>query len=71
MDRLLQALTKEASTRNQARQEIIEKMKTKQIEILTKCMTLTQTMIPGMAETDTDKPLERAYQLLESVVLNL
>ena len=32
---------------------------------------LTQIVIPGTAETDTDKPLEKEYQLLESVMLNL
>ena len=71
LDRLLEALTKEASTRNRTKQERIEKMKTEQVKFLTKCRTLTQTVIPRMDETDTDKPLERAYQLLESVMSNL
>ena len=46
-------------------------MKVEQVEFLTKCRTLTQTVIPGMVETDIDKPLEKSYQLFESVVSNL
>ena len=46
-------------------------MKIDQVEFLTKCRTLTQIVIPGTTETDIDKPLERAYQLFESVMLNL
>ena len=38
---------------------------------MTKCKNLTQTVLRGAAESDTDKPLERAYQLFESVVSNL
>ena len=71
LDRLLEAITKEASNRNRTKQERIKKMKVEQVEFLAKCRTLTQTVLPGMAETDTDKPLEKAYQLFESVVSNL
>ena len=71
LDQPLGTLTKEASTRNQTRQERLEKLKTEQVEFPTKCRTLTKTVIPGPAETDTDKPLEKAYQLFESVVSNL
>ena len=46
-------------------------MKIEQVEFLTKCRTLTQTVIPGPVETDTNKPLEKAYQLFESVMSNL
>ena len=34
-------------------------------------MNLTQTVLPGATETDTNKPLERAYQLLKIIVSNL
>ena len=30
-----------------------------------------QTILPGATEIDTEKPLERAYQLLESVMSKL
>ena len=41
------------------------------MEFLTKCRNLTQTVVPGPAETGTNKPLEKAYQLFESVVSTL
>ena len=58
------ALTKEAATRNQNRKEQIKKLEAEQVELLTKCRNLTQTVIPGITEIDIDKPLERTYQLL-------
>ena len=67
----MEALNKEARIRKERKQEQIEKLKTEQIEFLTKCRNLTQTILPGATETDTDKPLERAYQLFESIVSNL
>ena len=57
--------------RNQNRKEQIDKLEEEQVEFLTKFRNLTQTILPGEKETDSDKPLERAYQLLESVVSNL
>ena len=71
LDQLLGALNKEAATRNQNKREKIEKLQAEQFEFLTKCRNLTQTILPGITETDTEKPLERSYQLLESVVSNL
>ena len=41
------------------------------MEFITKCRNLTQTILPVVAKTDRDKPLERAYHLFESVVSNL
>ena len=38
---------------------------------MTKCRNLTHTVLPKANELDTNKPIERAYQLLESVVSNL
>ena len=57
--------------RNQNRKEQIDKLEAEQVKFLTKCRNLTQTILPGAKETVTEKPLERAYQLLESVVSNL
>ena len=65
------ALTKDAAARNKNRKEQIEKIESEQVGFLTKFRNLTQTILPGITETDTDKPLERAYQLLESVMSNL
>ena len=71
LDQLLEEITKEASRRNQTRQEKIDKLKIEQVEFLTKYRTLTKTMIPGTTKIDINKPLEREYQLLESVMSNL
>ena len=70
LNQLLGALTKEVATRNQNKKEHVNKLEAEQVEFLTKCRNLIQTVLPGI-KTDTDKPLERAYQLLESVMLNL
>ena len=71
LEQILEALNKEAATRNQSRREKIEKIQAYQVEFLTKCRNLTQTVLPRITETNTDKPLERAYQLLDNVVSNL
>ena len=39
-----------------------------QVEFLGKCRALAQSVIPGPSEFDTDRPLERAYQLFETLV---
>ena len=57
MDQLLGALNKEDVTRNQIRREKIEKDQAEQVEFLTKCRNLTQTVILGITKTDIDKPL--------------
>ena len=38
---------------------------------MTKCRNLTQTVLPRAVGTNTNKPLERAYQLFESVMSNI
>ena len=55
------ALTKEAAARNKNIKEQIDKLEAEQVEFLTKCRNLTQTVLPGITETDTKKPLERSY----------
>ena len=67
----MEALNKEVATRNQSIRENIEKLQVEQVKFLTKCRNLTHTVVPRKNETDTNKPLERAYYLLESVVSNL
>ena len=71
LDQLLGALTKEATIRNQKRQEQFNKFKEEQVKFLTKCRNLTQMVVPGTTDTGTDKTMERAYQLFESRVSNL
>ena len=71
LGQLLKTLTTEAAVRNQTKQEQIDNTKKEEIEFLTKCRNLIQTIIPRPLEADTDKPLEKAYQLLESMVSTL
>ena len=68
MGQLLGALMQEATTRIQNQKEQREKLKEEQVKFLIKCRNLTHIVVLEENETDTDKPVERAYQLLESVV---
>ena len=61
----------EAKTRCQTRCKELDDTKKKQVEFLLKCRNLAQSVIPIPMEADTDKPLEKAYQLFESVVSTL
>ena len=61
----------EAKTRSQTRCKEIDDTEKEQVEFLLKCKNLTQSVIPGPMEVDIDKPLEKAYQLFESVVPTL
>ena len=71
LGQLLQTLTTETTTRNQTRREQLDNNNKEQIEFLSKCRNLIQIVIPGPIEADTDKPLEKTYQLFESVVSTL
>ena len=68
LGQLLKTLAIEEKTRNQQRRKELDNNEKEQVEFLNKCRSLVQMVIPGPAEVDTDKPLERAYQLFESVV---
>ena len=61
----------EAKTRSQIRRNEIDDIENEQVEFLSKCRNLAQTIIPGPMEEETNKPLEKAYQLFESVVATL
>ena len=67
-DQLLRTLAKEAKTRDDRKTKELTNKDTEQVEFLGKCRTLAQSIIPGTIEVDTDKLLERAYQLFESMV---
>ena len=68
LEQLLEALAVEAKTRNQHRRKELDNKEKEQVKFLNKCRDLVQSVILGPIEVDTDKPLERAYQLFESVV---
>ena len=71
LGQLLETLATDAAVRNQTKREQINNTKKEEIEFLTKCRSLIQIVISGPLEADTDKPLEKAYQLFESMVLTL
>ena len=71
LGQLLQALEVEANTRNQHRRKELDNKEKEHVKFLNKCRDLVQSVIPGPIEVDTDKPLERAYQLFESMVSKL
>ena len=68
LGQLLKTLAIEAKTRSQQRRKELDNKDEQQVEFLNKCKNLTQLVMPGPVEVDTDKPLERAYQLFESMV---
>ena len=64
----MESLAIEEKKRSQNRRRELDENKKEQVEFLNKCRNLVQSVIPGPTEVDTDKPLEKAYQLLESMV---
>ena len=65
--KLLETLAIEAKTRNQQIFKELNNNEKEQVEFLNKFRSLVQTMIPRPVEVDTDKPLEKYYQLFESM----
>ena len=68
LGQLLETLAVKAKTRRQYKHKEIENKEKEQVEFLSKCKNLAQFVIPGPVEVDTNKLLEKAYQLFESVV---
>ena len=71
LGQLLETLAIEEKTRSQTRRKELDDTEKEQVELLSKCKNLAQSIILGPMEADTDKPLEKAYQLFESVVATL
>ena len=68
LGQLLETLAIEEKIRSQTRRKELDDTKKEQVEFLLKCRNLAQSIIPGPMEADTDKSLEKEYQLFESVV---
>ena len=66
----MDALNKESRIRKEKRKEQIEKLKTEQIDFLTRCQDLARQVIPVPEGVDIDRLFERAYQLFEIVMLS-
>ena len=71
LGQILESLAIEESTRSQSRWEQLDNIKKEKIEFLSNCRNLIQTIILGPVEVDNDKPLEKLYQVFESVVSTL
>ena len=71
LEQLLETLATEAKTRIQTRRQELDDNKNEQVEFLSKCRKLVQTVIPGPLEANNRKPVEKKYQLFENVVATL
>ena len=60
LGQLLETLAIEAKTRSQIRRKELDNSKNEQVEFLSKCRKLVQTVILGPLEADIDKLLEKA-----------
>ena len=63
MDLVVEALSKESRLRKEIRKKQIEKLKIEQTEFLARFQDLERQFIPVLKGVDTDKPLEKSYQL--------
>ena len=64
----METLEIEEKTKSQNIRKELNNNEKEQVEFLNKCRNLIQSVIPGPIEVYTDKPLERAYRLFESVM---
>ena len=71
LGQLLETLAIEAKTRSQTRCKELNDNEKEQVKFLLKCRNLAQSLILGSTEVDTNKQLERSYQLFESMVSSL
>ena len=65
---LLKTMAEEAKLRTARKSKELTTKNAEEVEFLGKCRALAHTVIPGPVEVDTDRPLERAYQLFETMV---
>ena len=68
VSQLLKTVAKEAKLRTVWKNKELTTKNAEEVEFLGKCRALAQTVIPGPVEVDTDRPLEIAYQLFETMV---
>ena len=61
-------MASEEKTRSEQRNKELKDKNREQVEFLDKCRNLAQSIMSSPIEVDTDKPLERVYQLFESMV---
>ena len=61
-------MAKESKKRTDRKNKELVAKNAEEVEFLGRCRALVQTVVPGPLEVDTDQPLERAYQLFETMV---
>ena len=71
LGQLLETLATEAKTRSHIKRKELDHIDNEKVEFLSKSKNLAQSIIPRLMEVGTDKPLEKAYKLFESVVATL
>ena len=71
LGQLLKTLASEAKTRSKGRNKELKEKNAEQVKFLDKCRNLSHFVMPGPIEVETDRLLERVYQLFESMVLTL
>ena len=71
LDLLTDAIDHEYKHRRVEAKEHIEQLKVEQSTFLAKCESLAQQIITIPLRTDSDKPLDNAYLIFESVVSTL
>ena len=65
---LLKTMAKESKKRTDRKNKELVAKNVEEVKFLDRCRALVQTVILGPIEVDTDRPLERAYQLFEMMV---
>ena len=65
---LLKTVAKESKKRTDRKTKEPVTKNAEEVEFLGRCRALVQTVIPGPIDVDTDRPLERAYQLFDTMV---
>ena len=68
LGQLLKTPAVKENMRSEQRCKELNDKVTEQVDFLNKCRNLAHSIMPGPIEVDIDKPLERAYQLFESIV---
>ena len=71
LGQLLETMAIKAKKRSQTRRKELDDIEKEQVEFLLKCRNLAQSVKPWPMEADTEKPLEKAYELFESMVSTL
>ena len=71
MEQLLKTLASKAKSRSARKNKELQAKHIDHIKFLDKCRNLAHSILPGPIDIDTDRPLERAYQLFKSMVSTL